>query len=104
MRNINKNYELELYKLIIRPDESDPDICYVQELGWINDKKFCVWIDYLTLDEFICRLKDIFGYEIFDDGGFDANMQGDGVCIDLCAAIGDDVDMKAVFPKYKYEH
>lgn len=104
MRNINKNYELELYKLIIRPDESDSDICYVQELGWINDKKFCVWIDYLVLDEFMCRLKDIFGYGIFDDGGFDAKMQESYACIDLCAAIGDCVDIEAVFPKDKYKH
>lgn len=98
------NYELELYKIIIRPDESDPDICYVQELGWINDKEFCVWIDYLVLDEFMCHLKNIFGYGMFDDGGFNANIQENCVCIDLCKAIGECVDMEAVFPKDKYEH
>lgn len=99
-----RNYELELYKLIIRPDESDSDMCYVQELGWINDKQFCVWIDYLVLSEFICRLKDIFGYGIFDDCGFNGNMQSDCVCIDLCEAIESYVDIEAVFPKDKYKH
>lgn len=101
---MSRNYELELYKLIIRPDEIDPDICYAQELGWINDNEFCVWIDYLVLDEFICSLKNIFGYEIFDDGGFNGNMQSDCICIDLCEAIGECVDIEAVFPKDKYKH
>lgn len=101
---MSRNYELELYKLIIRPDEIDPDICYVQELGWINDNEFCVWIDYLVLDEFICNLKNIFGYGIFDDGGFNGNMQSDCICIDLCEAIGSFVDIEEVFPKDKYRH
>ena len=39
------NYELELYKLIMTPDEDDPDISYVDEFGWINDTEFCVWIN-----------------------------------------------------------
>ena len=30
---MNKNYELELYKLIINPDEEDSDISYVDEFG-----------------------------------------------------------------------
>lgn len=101
---MGKNYELELYKLIIRPDEGDPDICYAQELGWINDKQFCIWIDYMALGEFMCRLKNIFGYGIFDDGGFNGNMQSDCVCIDLCEAIGECVDIETVFPKVKYKH
>lgn len=101
---MNRNYELELYKLIIIPDEGDPDMCYVEELRWINDKQFCVWIDYLVLGEFICCLKDIFGLGIFDDGGFDANMQADCVCIDLCEVIGEYVDIESVFPKDKYKH
>lgn len=50
------------------------------------------------------RLKIIFGLDIFDDGGFDVNMQMSYVCIDLCAAIGDYVDIEAVFPKDEFKH
>lgn len=78
---MDKNYGLELYKLIIRPYESDSDICYAQEFGWINDRQFCIWIDHLALNEFMCRLKNIFGYGIFDDGGFNGNMQENCVCV-----------------------
>ena len=52
-------------------------------------------------------LKRIFGNYIFDDGGFDANMQQDGVCIDLCEALGNYLgidDIEEVFPKEKYQH
>ena len=31
---MEKNYELELYKLIVIPDEDDRDILYVNEFGW----------------------------------------------------------------------
>lgn len=41
---------------------------------------------------------------IFEDGGFDANMQGDYVCIDLCVTIGSFVDIEEMFPKDKYGH
>lgn len=31
---MSKNYELELYKLLINPEEDDIDISYVDEFGW----------------------------------------------------------------------
>ena len=30
---MSKNYELELYKLIMNPDEESPDLSYVDEFG-----------------------------------------------------------------------
>ena len=99
-----KNYELELYKLIMRPDEEDEDVSYVSEFGWIDDKRFCVWVDYLWMKEFIDRLTDIFGNGLFDDGSFDANVQSDCLCIDLCEALGYYVNIEDLFPKEKYRH
>lgn len=98
------NQELELYKLIITPDETDIEVSYVQEFGWINEEEFIVWVSYLWLEEFIDRLKEIFGNGLFDEGGFNANMQEDCVCIDLCEALGYSVDIEEVFPKEKYQH
>ena len=95
--------ELRIYKLCSTND-NDYSCCYVDELGWINETEFCVWVSYLYLKEFIGELKNIFGNVIFDDGGFDANMQENGVCIDLCQAIGSCIDIETVFPKNKYKH
>lgn len=97
------NESLELYKLCCTND-NEYDTNMVDELGWISDDEFCVWIPYLFLKEFIEKLTDIFGNTIFDDGGFDANMQASGVCIDLNAAIGYIIDLETIFPKEKYTH
>jgi hypothetical protein len=94
----DKNYELELYKTI-----TDDENC-IDELGWINDTQFCVWVNYFRLDDFMDRAKSIFGYGMFDDGGFDSNMQYNGVCIDLCEMLERYIDIEEVFPKDKYQH
>ena len=41
---ISMSEELELYKLIIRPDEEDDDFTYVDEFGWVKEH-FYVWIN-----------------------------------------------------------
>lgn len=97
-----KNYGLELYKLIM--ESNSCGFPYVDEFGWINTGEFCVWVNYLWLNDFMSDLKKIFGNGIFDDGGFDANMQEDGICIDLCEALGGYLDIEEVFPKEKYQH
>lgn len=94
---------LELYKLCCTDDNEYSD-CFVDELGWISDMEFCVWVSYLYLKEFMEHLTEIFGNGIFDDGGFNANMQEGCVCIDLCEAIGGCIDVETVFPKDKYQH
>ena len=97
-----KNYGLEVYKLIM--EGSNCGFPYVEEFGWISTGEFCAWVSYLCLNDFMTDLKNIFGNGMFDDGGFDANMQEDCICIDLCEAIGDYLDIKEVFPKDKYKH
>lgn len=97
-----KNYGLELYKIIKEGDSYGNS--YVSEFGWISTGEFCVWVEYWSLNDFMEKLKEIFGYGMFDDGGFDANMQEDGVCIDLCEALGNYLDIEGVFPKDEYQH
>lgn len=102
----DKNYGLALYKLIMEGGD-DCGFQYVEEFGWISTGEFCVWVSYLWLNDFMTDLKRIFGNYIFDDGGFDANMQQDGVCINLCEALGNYLgidDIEEVFPKEKYQH
>lgn len=96
--------ELKLFKLITMPDPEDSDVSYVSEYGWIDDKSFCVWVDYMWVDDFMRELKNIFGYGVFDDGAFNANMQSDGICIDLCEALGGYLNIEDVFPKEYYKH
>ena len=45
---MRKNYELELYKLLINPEEDDIDISYVDEFGWVSNTEFYVWINLNT--------------------------------------------------------
>lgn len=87
------NMELELYKLIMSP--------IVDELGWINDKEFCVWIPYIWISEFLVELKDIFG---FDNEEVTINMQHDYICIELNELFGSYVEIEDVFPKDQYKH
>lgn len=99
-----KNYELELYKLIVTPDKEDLDFSYISEFGWVSDKEFFVWVSFTWLKEFMEELTRIFGYGMFDDGNFNANIQSDTVCIDLNDVLGGYIDIEEVFPKDKYKH
>lgn len=50
-------------------------------------------------------LKDIFGYSLFDEGGIEARIGSDYVCIDLEEVIsGYGIDLEEVFPRSKYTH
>ncbi len=102
---MKKNYELELYKLIMQPDEDDPDISWVDEFGWICGEEFCVWVNILFFKDFMERFKEIFGSEVFDEGGIHAKIQEDCVCFaleDIMEWYG--VELENVFPKDKYKH
>lgn len=102
---MKKNYGLELYKLIMTPEKDDLDISYVDEFGWVNDKEFYVWVNALWFSDFLKRLSDIFGYSLFDEGGIEAAIFSDCVCIDLNKCVsGYGVDLENVFPKDEYKH
>lgn len=100
----DKNYELELYKLIVTPDEKNLNFSYVSEFGWESDNEFLVWVDFGNFKEFTEKLTSIFGYGIFDDGNFNANIQSDSVCIVLNDVLDGYVDVEEAFPKEKYRH
>lgn len=100
----DKNYELELYKLIMTPKEEHLDFSYVSEFGWVNDKEFLVWVSFIWFKEFMDKLTEIFGYGIFDDRNFNANIQHDTVCIVLNDVLDGYVDVEEAFPKDKYRH
>lgn len=99
-----KNYGLELYKMIVTPDEEDLNFSYVSEFGWVNNEEFLVWVSFGWFKEFMEKLIEIFGYGIFDDGNFNANIQSDTVCIVLNEVLDGYVDIEEVFPKDKYRH
>lgn len=97
----NKNYELELYKLIITPCETT----FISEFGWVSDTEFYIWVDFIWFKEFMDGVIEIFGYGIFDDANFNANIQLDSVCIDATKVFsGYGIDFERVFPKDKYRH
>lgn len=93
------NKELELYKLI-----TEQDIQCADEFGWIDDE-FVIWVSKWWWNEFITRLTQIFGYSIFDEGGFNAKIQTDCICFVLSDIIDEyGIDLEEIFPKYKYKH
>ena len=96
--------ELALYKLFMTPSPKDSDISYIDEFGWVSNTEFYVWASYLWLKKFMEGLAEIFGNGIFDDGGFNANIQEDGICFDLEEAVGSYLDLEEVFPKDKFRH
>lgn len=100
---MENGFALKLYKLCCTEDNIYGE-CLVDELGWINDTQFCIWISYHYLDEFMKDIKNIFGIGLFDDGGFYANMRETSVCIDLCEVVGNYLDLEKVFPREKYKH
>ena len=96
------NKELELFKLFTETDEYDDTL--VSEFGWVEEH-FYVWVNYIDVYYFMKKLIEIFGYSLFDDGAFDANMQCDGICFDLEEVLGGyDVNLERVFPKDEYKH
>lgn len=89
--------ELELYKLV---SESD----YVDEMGWINEKEFYIWVSFIWIDELIEEMKKIFGNSLLDEGGIDVRMLDGYFCINLCDLLGSYLQIEDVFPKDKYQH
>lgn len=100
---MDNSYDMDLYILCCTKD-NEYETQLVDEMGWVSDKEFLVWVSYLWLKEFIEQMTKIFGYGLFDDGGFTSHMQTDGICFDLTEAVGDYMDIESLFPKDKYQH
>lgn len=75
------------------------DFC--NEYRWINDKEFCVWINYYNLQEFIDELNKIIRIEP-SNSECDAQIQDNCLCIVLNKSIIDECgyyDLEEMFPK-----
>ena len=96
--------DIELYKLLVTEDNKY-STALADELGWVLDNEFLVWISYLWVKEFMESLKEMFGEGLFDDGSFDGRFLSDCICIDLEEVLGSyDVNLKDIFPPDKYKH
>jgi len=92
-----ENNELRLYKLLTETD-------YVNEMGWVSNTEFLVWVSYVWIHDFMKDLKNIFGIELFAEDIM-AHLQAYGICFNLCEAVdGYGVDLEKVFPRSKYTH
>ncbi len=90
------NQELELYKLVTNQQS---------ECGWINDTEFYIWLSYYEMADFMEKFSKIFGKCIFDDGGIEAHLMSDYICLDLTNALsGTDIDFEIVFPREEFKH
>lgn len=90
------NYDLELYKVVIES---------VSECGWVSDNEFFVYPYLFELEDFIKRMKTIFGETLFDDGGIEAHIMHGYACLDLTLMLnGYDVDLKKLFPFEEFKH
>ena len=87
--------ELKLYKLITESG-------YVDSFGW-RETCFYVWVSYIWFDVFIEKITEIFDTGMFDDGGVEATLFADQLCIDLCELVGSYLDVKDVFPMDEYQ-
>lgn len=96
--------ELELYKLLVTED-NDHGCEIAQELGWVSDDEFFVWISYSWIMEFIESIEEIFGSELFVDGEVNAVFKGDSICFNLSEMLSEyDLELEKIFPKDKYWH
>ncbi len=98
------NRELELFKLFTKPSEDNADIQYVYEFGWVSNTEFFVWVSYVWLSDFIERMEEIFGSNVFSDG-LEARMLSNCICFDLCEVAEQyGMDLEEVFPPSSYKH
>lgn len=95
--------ELKLYKLLVT-DDNEYATPLVDEIRWVSEDELLIWVSYIWIKEFMDSLRAMFGYYIFDDGGFDGNFQENGICIDLIKVLdGYGIDFKSIFPPDKYK-
>lgn len=87
-------------KLLALFTESD----YVVEFGWASNDTLYVWVCYIFLKDFVDELTEILGNGVFDEGGINANMQNDCLCIDVDELLGSYINVEEIFPKDKFQH
>lgn len=81
--------DLKLYKLLTEEN-------FVEEMGWINDKTFAVWIGYYNLEEFMTELEKQLNYDLSE--GYNCTLLRGRVYIELNELLDEDFDLKEIFP------
>lgn len=72
------------------------------ECRWIDENRFCVWINYELVGNFVEKLKRIMYFDSYLSV-LDAQIQEYGVCIELTARLFDKDELEEIFPKDKYK-
>ena len=72
------------------------DVCTwkAEEYRWINDDKFCVWVHYFNIEEFMEELRTICDFDPYNDV-LDAQIQDYCVCIELTARLFDKDELES---------
>ena len=81
------------------------DICTwkCEEFRWIDENRFCVWVHYYDIEEFMEELRSLADFDPSKDV-LDAQIQEYGVCIELTARLFDKDELEEIFPKDKYKY
>ena len=103
MKDSKISPEVEFYKMIMLPEEDEPEYTLCEEFGWVHDE-FLVWISYDQLQDFIEYFIKMFGCCGLDCCDCKADLGVSYVVIDMCKLLGDTVDIESVFPKDRYQH
>lgn len=80
------------------------DICTwkAEEYRWVSNDKFCVWVHYFNIEEFMNELRTICDFDPYDDV-LDAQIQDYCVCIELTARLFDKDELEEIFPKENFK-
>ena len=91
--------EQKIFDIVTKPVKGE-DYRLVDSYRW-SDGNFYIWISTLFLEDFIDEIINIFGADVFDDGGCNANVQIGYVCFDLEDLLGGYIDIEEVFAEDK---
>lgn len=70
---------------------------YATDKRWIENL-FCIWIDWIDTYEFLKRMKEVFGPDLFDEAVANANIQEDSIFIELTKWVDGYLDLEGIFP------
>ena len=72
---------------------------YTDEYGWVDDGRFCVWVDWMFVDDFFGRLRESYGVAMFDYGGITAHFKDGYICVEMSDT---GIDIEKYYPKDEY--
>jgi hypothetical protein len=90
--------EQELFDLITKNEYIG-----IYKLGWVSENDFTVRVYHFGLSNFINKIIDLFGYGVFDNGGFNASVKENNCYIDLCEMLDGYANIENVFPEEQFK-